>query len=137
MRPGWSRFGLYIAVVVLLVVIVVIATAGGGGGIGVIAAQLLFISAMAYLLTFVVWPRRTRLSSQHPALAQAEDEPEMKALMASPKPDNRPVMRINPRESGSHPAAEVHELDRLAERPSRGRRPNERQSTGEMRWPAR
>ncbi len=137
MRGGWSRFGLYIAVVVLLVAIVTIATAGGGGGFEVIAAQLLFIAAMAYLLTFVIWPRRNRLSGRRDANTQANDGQEKKAPAVSPKPDKRPVMRIGNREPGSRPAAEVHARDRIAERPSRGRRPTERQSTGEMRWPAR
>lgn len=137
MRGGWSRFGLYIAVVVLLVVIVVIATAGGGGGIEVIAAQLFFIGAMSYLLTFIIWPRRSRLSGRSDADRQTPQDAPPTSAKATPEPDQRPVMRIGPRKPGSHPAAEVHALDRLAERPSRGRRPTERQSTGEMRWPAR
>jgi len=137
MRGGWRRFGLYIATVASLVAIITIATRGDGGGFNTVVAQLLFIGAIAYLLTFVVWPRRTRLSSQHPAIANGGEVPRPGPRLETPEPDQRPVMRIEPRPPGSHPASEVHARDRLAERPSRGRRPTQRQSTGEMRWPAR
>ena len=137
MRGGWRHFGLYIAVVALLVVIVSFASRGDGGGLSVVAAQLLLIGTLAYLLTFIVWPRRNRQSTQPTALVDVDQGTDKGARVPTPESDQRPVMFIGPRDPGSRPASEVHAQDRLAERPSRGRRPTQRQSTGEMRWPAR
>jgi len=135
MRGGWSRFGLYIVAVAALIAVVLTATTGAERSVGEVLAQVLFIGAVAYLLTFIAWPRRTPLSSNHPSMSGAKKAPASKD--ARPQPDKRPVVVIGPRPAGSRPGAEIHAIDDASERPSRGRRPSERQSTGEMRWPAR
>lgn len=137
MRGGWSRFGLYVAVVATLVVVVLFATSGAERGAGEVLAQLLFIGAMAYLLTFLVWPRRTGLSRRHPAMAPPSATDSARSTRPTPDVDERPVLVIGPRPAGSRPGAEIHIRDTPVERPSRGRRPSERQVTGEMRWPTR
>jgi hypothetical protein len=133
MRGGWRRFGLFIAAVVALVVLVSLATQGEERTLGLVLAQLGFISGMSYLVTFLVWPRRTR-SPAHPSMratrrTQVPDEP-------SPDLDPRPVLVIGNRPAGSQPASRVHVPESPTSRSARGRRPDDRQPTGEMRWPA-
>ena len=134
MRSGWSRFGLYVIVVVALVVVVLTATTGAERSLGEAAAQLGFIAAMSYLLTFIVWPRRTRLSRQHHTQGASSQRAEPPRTKQAPRPDQRSA---TPGPKAPDARAEVHAREASVEKRSRGRRPSERQSTGEMRWPAR
>ena len=136
MRGGWRRFGLYIAAVAVLVVVVIAASGSDSGGFAVIAAQLFLIGTLAYLFTFVAWPRRARRGSQHRVSDEIETPEELRSP-AGPKPEKRPKTTPDRLPAPLRAKAEGHVPERLAERPSRGRRPTERQSTGEMRWPAR
>ena len=133
MRPGWSRFGLFVIAVGGLVAIVILATGREQQTPGLVAAQLLFIAGMAYLITFLVWPRRSSVSAAHPSVRAVRrpvpDEP-------SPEMDKRPVLVIGNRPAGSAPGSRVHVRDVPTVRNARGRRPDERQPTGELRWPA-
>ena len=145
MRGGWRRFGLYITVVAVLVAIVLIATRGSGGGFGLAAAQVFFVGVLAYLLTFFIWPRRTKLSSQHRIIAESVDlvvdDPTTEPKMARREPaaPERPVRKVGPVPpvKNPRPAADSHARETPVQRSARGRRPSERQATGEMRWPAR
>ncbi len=136
MRGGWSRFWLYMAVVAALVVVVVLATSGVQRSAGEVIAQVVFIGGMAYLITFVVWPRRT-VSPAHPAVRAKDMKKQRKAEAKKPQPDARPVVVIGSRPAGSKPGAHVHARETPTARSSRGRRPSPRQATGEMRWPTR
>ncbi len=136
MRGGWSRFWLYMTVVVGLVVVVVLTTSGSERNAGEVIAQVVFIGAMAYLTTFVVWPRRTALPSTVAAKVN-QDSAEPVVEPRKPQPDARPVMVIGSRPAGSQPGAHVHVRETPTARNARGRRPSPRQSTGEMRWPTR
>lgn len=133
MRRGWRRFGLFVMVVGSLVALVVFATQGQEQTAGMVVAQLLFIAGMSYLITFLVWPRRVPVSPSHPSVRAERrpvpDEP-------SPENDRRPVLVIGNRPAGSAPGSRVHVRDVPTARTSRGRKPGERQPTGELRWPA-
>lgn len=124
---------MFVVTVCGLVALVVLATNGEERTTGLIAAQMLFIAGMAYLITFLVWPRRAPVSSAHPSVRAVRrpvpDEP-------SPETDKRPVLVIGNRPAGSAPGSRVHMRDVPTVRSTRGRKPGERQPTGELRWPA-
>jgi len=131
MRGGWKRFGLYVAAVISLVAMVFLATRGEPRTIGLVVAQVIFVGGMAYLLTFLVWPRRRpqERSAEVPNVERAPKRPVADV-------DRRPVAVIGNRPAGSKPGSEVHYPESPTIRASRGRRPDRRQSTGEIRWPA-
>lgn len=132
MRRGWRRLGLFLLAVAGLISLVAFATNGDEQTASLVAAQLVFIAGMSYLLTFLVWPRRTPVSKAHPSVRSGPrpvpDEP-------SPELDPRPVLVIGSRPAGSRPGSRVHLREIPTERGLRGRKPNERQQTGEFRWP--
>jgi hypothetical protein len=133
MRRGWRRFGLFIASVAAVIAVVLLATNGEQRTTGLVAAQLVFIGGMSYLITFLVWPRRSPVSSAHPS-TRAARRPVPDEL--SPAIDERPVLVIGHRPAGSPPGSRVHIRDVPTVRSTRGRKPGERQPTGELRWPA-
>ena len=112
--------------------LVLLATEGEERTTGLVAAQIVFIAGMSYLITFLVWPRKSPISQAHPSLRAARtpvpDEP-------SPRTDQRQVLVIGSRPAGSAPGSRVHIRDTPTSRSTRGRRPGERQPTGELRWP--
>lgn len=132
MRGGWGRFGLFTLAVAGLVSVVVLATSGEAQTAPLVAVQVVFIAAMAYLITFLVWPRRPPISVDHPSVRAVRrpipDEP-------SPQSDERPVLVIGNRPAGSAPGSRIHIREAPTVRGSRGRKPSERQPTGEFRWP--
>ena len=133
MRRGWRRLGLFVLAVAGLVAVVILATSNEEPTPGLIVAEVLFIAGMSYLMTFLVWPRRLRVLASHPSVNAVRrpvpQEP-------SPESDKRPVLVIGNRPAGSPPASRVHVRDLPTARGTRGRKPNERQPTGELRWPA-
>jgi len=133
MRGGWSRFGLYVVAVASLIVLVFFATRGEPQTFVVITAQIAFVAVSAYLMTFVVWPRRTPQSAAHPS--KRAPGPTSRAA-ARPEIDRRPVAVIENRPAGSEPGSRVHLPEVPTSRANRGRRPDDRQPTGEFRWPA-
>lgn len=137
MRRGWSRFGLYVIVVVVLVVVVLATTTGTERSVGEVVAQLVFIGGTSYLLTFIVWPRRTRLSRRHHTQVDSSKLIEARRTKQAPKPDQPSTPGPAVSQARAAAGAEVHAREASVEKRSRGRRPSERQSTGEMRWPAR
>lgn len=130
MRGGWKRFGLYLGVVCALVATVFVATRGEERTMGLVAAQVVFVGGMAYLLTFLVWPRRQL--QKH----RAERPTPTPSARQRPEVDRRPVAVIGNRPAGSKPGSQVHIPESPTNRGSRGRRPDRRQSTGEIKWPA-
>lgn len=133
MRRGWGRLGLFVLAVAGLVAVVTLATSAEETTAWVIAAEVLFIAGMSYLITFLVWPRRSPVSPAHPSVngvrRPVPDE-------QSPETDKRPVLVIGNRPAGSAPGSRVHMRDLPTARATRGRKPGERQPTGELRWPA-
>ncbi len=133
MRRGWRRLGLFVLAVAALVAVVVFATTKEEATPQLVAAEVLFIAGMAYLITFLVWPRRAPISRSHPSVnAVARPVPDERI----PESDKRPVLVIGNRPAGSLPGSRVHVRDLPTARGSRGRKPGERQHTGELRWPA-
>ena len=124
---------LFVAAVAAVITVVMLATKGEQRTAGLVTAQLVFISGMSYLITFLVWPRQSPVSSAHPshrvARGPVPDEPRLNV-------DERPVLVIGHRPAGSPPASRVHIRDIPTTRTARGRKPGERQPTGEFRWPA-
>lgn len=133
MRGGWRRFGLYVVAVVALVSLVFVATRGNEQSASLVVAQIAFVGAMAYLLTFLVWPRPTPQSAAHPSKRAPR-----RVVVDEPRPemDRRPVAVIENRPAGSDPGSRVHIPEVPTSRGTRGRRPDDRQPTNEMRWPA-
>ena len=132
MRGGWKRFGLYVLAVSTLIALVFFATRGEPRTIGLVAALVVFVACGAYLITFMVWPRRIRVHAAPPLEAPAEPR------VAGPpraEPDRRPVAVIGDRPAGSKPGSRVHIPEAPTNRGNRGRRPDRRQSTGEIKWP--
>jgi len=136
MRGGWKRFGLYLVVVAALIGLVVVATRGEPRTAALVAAQVLFVAGMSYLLTFIVWPRRVPRSAAQPSMQNRRPPGPSTKKQPRPEVDRRPVAVINPRPAGSKPGSRVHIPESPTERGSRGRRPDRRQPTGEIRWPA-
>lgn len=133
MRGGWRSFGLFVAAAISLVAVVSLATRDQERATEIVALQAAFIAAMAYLITFVVWPRRVPRSEAHPSYRKTRtavpNEP-------SPELDERPVAVIGNRPAGSKPGSRVHVAEVPTSRGTRGRRPDNRQPSGEIRWPA-
>ena len=133
MRRGWRRLGLFVLAVAGLVAIVMYATYDEEPTSQLILAEILFIAGVAYLLTFLVWPRRAPVSASHPSVnGVRRPVPDERAL----ETDKRPVLVIGNRPAGSPPASRVHVRDLPTARGPRGRKPGERQPTSELRWPA-
>lgn len=132
MRIGWRQFGLYLLVVAGLITVVIVATSGGARSTVEVLALVAFIGAMSYFVTFAIWPRRNRVSPRHPSRRNRPPMPE-----TADDHDARPVMVIGARPAGSRPGSRVHSKEAPTVRTSRGRRPGERQSTNELRWPTR
>ncbi len=134
MRSGWKRFGAFGASVIALIAFVALATRDETRSAGLLAAQIGFIALVSYLVTFLVWPRKTHVSPAHPSRsAQPGPVPDE----ATPDPDVRPVLVIGDRPAGSRPGSRVHLRDSPTTRAARGRRPGPRGRAEEIRWPTR
>ena len=128
MRTGWKRFGAFVVVVVALVALVELATRNEPRSASLLAIEIGFIAAMAYLVTFLVWPRRVpQVHGRRPGVA---------VRTRAPRPDARPVVVIGDRPAGSKPGSSLHLRDTPTTRAVRGRRPGPRPQA-EIRWPAK
>ena len=133
MRGGLKRFGLYVAAVAGLVGLVYFAAREEPRSLEIVLAQAIFIAGMSYLMTFLFWPRRVPHSAAHPSMRE-----ERSHVPNEPRPevDRRPVAVIGNRPAGSKPGERVHVAEAPMPRGTRGRRPDDRQPTGDFRWPA-
>lgn len=131
MRSAWKRLALFFLIVIVLVALVVLATRTEPRSTLLLAGQIGFLAVASYLLTFVVWPRRTPVSEAHPSHGRPSAVPEEPGLAE----DGRPVLVIGDRPAGSRPGSSVHWRDTPTMRASRGRRPGPRPKD-DIRWPA-
>lgn len=135
MRSGWTRFGAFLGTVGALVALVVVATRDEQQTVALLIAEVLLIGGLAYMLTFLFWPRNR---ARHPSAAHPSHRVRSRPVPEEPRlrtRDPRPVLVIGDRPAGSRPASEVHERDALTLRNARGRRPGPR-AQSEFRWPA-
>lgn len=130
MRGGWKRFGIYIGAVLALIAVAFVATRNEPNTAGLVIAQLVFIGGMSYLLTFLVWPRRVPQSDAHPS----KQQPRTSRQTPGPRPqiDRRPAPVV----SAQVEIDEAHLSESPTARMSRGRRPDRRPATAEIKWPA-
>ena len=131
MRSAWKRLALFFLIVIALVALVIVATRSEPRSTALLLGQVGFLAVASYLLTFLVWPRRSRVSDAHPSHGRPSAVPEEPAMVD----DNRPVLVIGDRPAGSRPGSSVHWRDTPTMRAARGRRPGPRPNS-EIRWPA-
>ncbi len=143
MKGKWTRFGAFAVAAACLVAAVVMVTRGEDQTTGQAWLSIVLIGVVAYLITFVVWPRRLmveRANEKKSAGAQTADTPQpSKQSSTSKRPvvDERPVAVIQPRPAGSRPASRVHVAETPTARSPRGRRVGDRRSSEQdFRWPA-
>ena len=132
MRSGWRRFGAFGVAVAGTIVLVVYTTRDEPQSTELLLTQIGFIAAVAYLVTFLVWPRRVHVSSAHPSRRRVA--PAVPPEPAMRDRDPRPVLVIGDRPAGSRPGSRVHVRDTPTLRAARGRRPGPR-SQATIRWP--
>lgn len=132
MRSGWVRLGTYVGMVIAVVAVVFVASRNEPRSASLLIGQIGAIGAVAWMLTFLVWPRRRPVSDAHPSRSSRRPGP---VPEEAPTSDDRPVVVIGHRAVGSPPASEVHLREQPTVRSSRGRRPGPRRQ-GEIRWPA-
>ena len=70
MRTGWKRWVSFLVVVSGLVAFITFATRNEEQSTGLLITEVSFIAVVAYLVTFLIWPRQHRVSSAHPSRSQ-------------------------------------------------------------------
>ena len=139
MKGKWKRFGVFVlAATALIGAVVVTAREGSQGTLGLVA-RVWLVGVMAYLITFVVWPRRTEVvvEAKSPgSVPGPKSNNSSKSRAQRPQGDLRPVVVIQPRPAGSRPGSRLHMAENPTPRNSRGRPINDRQSNRDFRWPA-
>lgn len=131
MKRG-RNFAVFAAVAGAVVAFVTIATRNEIRTTELLIAQIVCIAVMVYLVTYLVWPRSTPISKDHPSHGSS------RVVRAEPplrRKDTRPVYVIGDRPAGSRPGSQVHRRDSPTVRGARGRRPGPRRA-GNIRWPA-
>ncbi|NNC81306.1 MAG: hypothetical protein HKN94_14280 [Acidimicrobiales bacterium] len=131
MRRG-RNLAVFVIVACGVVAIVAIAARNEIRTTELLLAQVASIAVMVYLVTYLVWPRSTPISRDHPSHGSRRPP---RAEPAMTRRDRRPVYVIGERPAGSRPGSQVHRRDAPTVRGSRGRRPGPRPTT-DIRWPA-
>ena len=165
MLGKWKRFGAFVIAAACAIAAVLAVTRGVNQPVVLALLRVVLIGLVAYLTTFVVWPRhvmRTRAAEAKAAavearrrvaavesitdpVAQQAEVPtaDVAKPIARPTPDSRrsPERKTpepRPRPVGSKPAPGPHLAEGPPSRNPRGRRIESRQSSDrDFRWPAR
>ena len=156
MKGKWKRFGAFILAACCVIAAVSIGTRGENQGAWQVLARVSLVGVIAFLTTFVVWPRHLMANrGVRPNLEAMPETPVAPAVVDVPVEPDTPIKPIaeerpgprpqtetqpqpQPRPAGSRPASEVHAAEAPPARNPRGRRIESRQSSErDFRWPAR